>query len=177
MPSLCAARSRGTVGDRGGWEGLVRKYNGSLYAVARSFRLDQATIDDAVQTTWLRLVEHLETLREPEAVGAWLMTTLRRHISSILRSRRCCVVGLDGADLPDPDRSPEEKVTACDRDARLRAALGRLPVRDRQLLTLLMVSSMPTASSSWRSRSAASARPGPAASIGSATNWTRSAST
>ncbi len=131
------------AGDRGGWEGLVRKYNGSLYAVARSFRLDQATIDDAVQTTWLRLVEHLETLREPEAVGAWLMTTLRRHISSILRSRRCCVVGLDGADLPDPDRSPEEKVTACDRDARLRAALGRLPVRDRQLLTLLMVSSSP----------------------------------
>ena len=51
---------------------------------------------------------------------------------------------MDGADVPDPGRSPEEEVTAGDRDARMRAALRRLPARDRQLLALLMASRRPS---------------------------------
>jgi RNA polymerase sigma factor (sigma-70 family) len=133
------------AGDRGAWEELVRRYHGSLYWVARSFRLDQATSDDVVQTTWPRLIEHLDTLRDPSGVGAWLMTTLRRHIISVLRGRRRepHLLGLDNADVPDPGRSPQDEVTACDRDTRVHAALRRLPVRDRQLLVLLMASPSP----------------------------------
>jgi RNA polymerase sigma factor (sigma-70 family) len=132
------------AGDREAWENLVRRYNESLYRVARSFRLDQAICDDVVQTTWLRLVEHLGALRDPGGVGAWLMTTLRRQILSVFRSReRLFPVGLDGADVPDPGRSPEEEVTVSDRDTRLRTAVRRLPVRDQLLLALLMASPSP----------------------------------
>jgi RNA polymerase sigma factor (sigma-70 family) len=132
--------------DCDSWEDLVRRYNGSLYRVARSFRLDQSATDDAVQTTWLSLVEHLGTLRNPDGVGAWLRTTLRRHITSMFRSRGRGpgFVGLDGLDIPDPGRSPEDEVTAADQGARVRAALGRLPARDRQLVTLLMDSARPS---------------------------------
>ena len=134
------------AGDSDSWDRLVRRHNRSLYCVTRSFRLDKAAAEDAVQTTWLRLVEHLGTLREPDRVGAWLVTTIRRHIISTFRDRARgpYLVGLDGTDVPDPARSPEEEVTAGDRDARMRAALRRLPARDRQLLTLLMATRRPS---------------------------------
>lgn len=133
------------AGDRDAWEKLFQLYNPSLYCIARSFGLDQPTSDDAVQTTWLRLVEHIGTIREPSAIGAWLMTTLRRYIISLLRSRARGphLVRFDGKDVPDSRRSPEEEVTMRERDARLHAALRRLPVRDRRLLVLLMASSSP----------------------------------
>ncbi len=130
------------AGNSESWDSLVRRHNGSLYCVARSFQLDKAAADDAVQTAWLRLVEHLGTLREPDRVGAWLVTTIRRHIMSTFRGPN--LVWLDGADVPDPGRSPEDEVTASDRDARVRAALQRLPARDRQLLTLVMASRRPS---------------------------------
>jgi RNA polymerase sigma factor (sigma-70 family) len=130
------------AGDSESWDDLVRRHNGSLYCVARSFQLDKAAADDAVQTAWLRLVEHLGTLRDPDRVGAWLVTTIRRHIMSTFRGPN--LVWLDGADVPDPGRSPEDEVTASDRDARVRAALQRLPARDRQLLTLVMASRRPS---------------------------------
>ncbi len=130
------------AGDSESWDNLVRRHNGSLYGVARSFRLDKAAADDAVQTTWLCLVEHLGTIRDPDRVGAWLVTTIRRHIMSTFRGPQ--LIGLDGTDVPDPGRSPEDEVTAGDRDARVRAAVRRLPARDRQLLTVLMASRRPS---------------------------------
>jgi len=134
------------AGDSDAWDRLVHRHNGSLYWVTRSFQLDKAAAEDAVQTTWLRLVEHLGTIREPDRVGAWLVTTIRRHIISTFRDRAHAphLVGLDGTDVPDPGRSPEEEVAAGDRDARMRTALRRLPPRDRQLLTLLMASRRPS---------------------------------
>jgi RNA polymerase sigma factor (sigma-70 family) len=134
------------AGDHDAWENLVRRYSGSLYGVARSFQLDKTATDDAVQTTWMRLVEHLGTLRDPDCVGAWLRTTLRRQITSTFRSRGRGphLIGLDGADVPDPGRSPEDELMAGDRDVQVRTALGRLPVRERQLLTLLMASPRPS---------------------------------
>jgi RNA polymerase sigma factor (sigma-70 family) len=131
------------AGDSDSWDSLVRRHNGSLYGVARSFHLDKAAADDAVQEAWLRLVEHLGTIRDPDRVGAWLVTTIRRHIISTFRHGPQ-LVGLNGDDVPDRGRSPEEEVTAGDRDARMRAALRRLPARDRHLLALLMTSRRPS---------------------------------
>ncbi|MGP0023485.1 MAG: RNA polymerase sigma factor [Streptosporangiaceae bacterium] len=134
---------RALEGQPDAWETLVGHYQGYLYRVARSFRLDKPTCDDVVQTTWLRLLEHASTVRDPGRVGAWLVTTLRRHIFSVLRSHGpgFAPAGLGVMDLPDPGRSPEQEVTASDRAARISVALRRLPAPDRELLALLMDSS------------------------------------
>jgi RNA polymerase sigma factor (sigma-70 family) len=132
------------AGDGESWDSLVRRHNGVLHYVARSFRLDKNATDDAVQATWLCLVEHLGTLRDPDRVGAWLVTTMRRQVMSTFRGHGPQLTGLDGTDVPDPGRSPEDEVTAGDRDARVRAAVRRLPARDRQLLALLMASRRPS---------------------------------
>ncbi len=57
---------RAAQGDQRAWQGIVEEYSGLVWSVARGFRLDEAQMADAVQTTWLRLVEHLAEIREPE---------------------------------------------------------------------------------------------------------------
>ena len=171
--TLCTVRR---PEDASAWEELVGRYTGMLYAIARSYGLDPATSGDAVQTTWLRLVEHLGALREPSAVGGWLATTVRRQCLVLVRNRRRELPVEQAEELypPDTDHSPENEVVARDRDAQVRAAFHRLPVKDRRLLACLMVS----ARSSYAARppgliclSAALGRPGRAASSDFAANW------
>ena len=59
-------------GDQRAWDQLVERYTGLLWSVARAHRLDAAEAADVVQTSWLRLVEHLDKIRTPAGVGAWL---------------------------------------------------------------------------------------------------------
>ena len=134
------------AGQRDDWEVLIRRHQAYLFRVARSFRLDEATCEDAVQTAWLRLIERASTLRDPDSVSSWLVTTLRRHIFAVFRSRGRApeLAGPSIADLPDPGRSPEQEVTAKDQSRHVSAALRRLPARDQNLLTLLMDSPSPS---------------------------------
>src|SRR5262249_42929137 len=77
--------ARVQAGDEAAWEVLTDRYTGMLWSVVRGMRLSHADAADAVQTTWLRLVESLGNLREPERLGAWLATTIRREALAILR--------------------------------------------------------------------------------------------
>src|SRR4051812_7204185 len=85
-------------GDQAAWNRLVDRYNGLVWSVARSFRLSPADASDVVQTSWLRLVEHLGRLQEPERVGSWLATTARREC---LRTLRQSARQLPTEELPD----------------------------------------------------------------------------
>ena len=57
-------------GDRQAWNALVAQYNGLVWSVARAHRLGDADAADVVQTTWLRLVEQLDRIRNPEGVAS-----------------------------------------------------------------------------------------------------------
>lgn len=72
-------------GDEDAWHQLVDRFAPLVWAVARANGLDHASAADVHQTTWLRLVENLDRLREPAAVAGWLVRTAR-HES--LRVRR-----------------------------------------------------------------------------------------
>lgn len=79
----CLARS--AEGDQVAWGRLVTRFTPLLWAVARAHRLSDADAADAVQGTWLRLVENLGRIRDPQRVGAWLATTCRRECLSAIR--------------------------------------------------------------------------------------------
>ena len=130
------------TGERQAWEELVGRYNGMMYGIARSYGLDLSASGDVVQTTWLRLVEHIGTLREPRAIGGWLATTVRRQCLLIVRNRQreLPIEQADGLRTLDSDPSPEGEAVARDRDARVRVAFHRLPAEDRRLLGCLMIS-------------------------------------
>ncbi|MBA3525091.1 MAG: sigma-70 family RNA polymerase sigma factor, partial [Geodermatophilaceae bacterium] len=85
---LTALVQRAALGDQSSWNTLVDRFTGLLWAVARSHRLDTVDAGDVVQTTWLRLVEKLDRIEDPERLGGWLATTARRECLAVLRRRQ-----------------------------------------------------------------------------------------
>ena len=61
------------------WETLIERFGGLVAAIARRCRLSDADVAEVCQTTWLRLVENLDRIEQPERLGAWLATTSRRN--------------------------------------------------------------------------------------------------
>jgi RNA polymerase sigma factor (sigma-70 family) len=88
-PSDPAALLRAaTAGDQRAWSELVARHSASIKAVARRHRLGAASQDDVVQRTWLRLVEHIDSVRDPAALGGWLTTVARHECLRVLASFR-----------------------------------------------------------------------------------------
>src|SRR4051795_5305810 len=132
-------------GDQAAWHGLVDRYNGLVWSVARAHRLSTVDASDVVQTPWLRLVEHLGRLQDPERVGAWLATTARRECLRTLRlSAR--QVPTEAEQLPDPgtDVPLDAGLLAGERDRALWTAFGGLSERCQVLLRILVADPPPS---------------------------------
>jgi RNA polymerase sigma factor (sigma-70 family) len=139
--------SAAAAGDQQSWDLLVARYSGLLWGVTRAHRLGTADAADVVQTTWLRLVEHLPQIRNPEGIGSWLATTARRECLGLLRSGARCQPSEEMELLVDAGAEHAELDSAlltAERDAELWAAFNRLPTRDQALLRLLAVDSPPS---------------------------------
>jgi RNA polymerase sigma factor (sigma-70 family) len=134
-------------GDQRAWDQIVERYSGLLWAVARAHRLSAADGADVVQTTWLRLIEHLPQIRNREGIGSWLATTARRECLRLLRSGARCQPSEEMQLVIDAGADHAELDSALlteERDAELWAAFSRLPARDQALLRLLAVDSPPS---------------------------------
>lgn len=125
-------------GDREAWNALVVRFNGLIWGIARAHRLGNADAADVVQTTWLRLVEHLDTIRNPEGVGAWLATTARHECLRVLRVGQRHVL-TDGFDLTERATDPavDARLLTGERDATIWRAFSELGERCRRLLRIL----------------------------------------
>src|SRR3954453_9588602 len=75
------------AGDAAAWDALVERSLPLVTAVIRRLRLSPADADDVNQTVWLRLVEHLDGLREPRALPGWLATTGRPEGLRVIKRR------------------------------------------------------------------------------------------
>lgn len=132
-------------GDQSAWDRLVDRYSGLLWAVARAHRLSAADAADVVQTTWLRLFEHLPEIRNPDGLGAWLATTARRECLRTLRRSARCEPSEEIDTLAGHD--PEELDTSllqAERAAGLWAAFEQLSASDQALLRMLAADPAPS---------------------------------
>jgi RNA polymerase sigma factor (sigma-70 family) len=121
---------------------LVESYSGLLWAIARGHGLNDSDASDVAQTTWMRLLENLTRIEQPERIGAWLATTARRECLRVLRNAKRGVL-VDDQDerlhLSDPVDLPlESRLLAEERDEALARAYAMLPTRCRVLLVLLV---------------------------------------
>jgi RNA polymerase sigma factor (sigma-70 family) len=138
---------RARAGEAAAWDALTARFTNLLWSIARGMRLDEADAADAVQTTWLRLVERLDAVRDPEHLASWLATTVRRECLSLLRrGRRAVPVGDDDLLVPAQGGAPtpEEALLTAERDAVLWRAFERLTARCRSLLRILMADPPPS---------------------------------
>ena len=109
-----------------------------LYRIAYAWCHDAALADDLVQETLSKAWARRAQLREEAALKAWMVSIMNHCWLDHLRSRRDFDDVEDWEDtLESGDDTPEaccnrEQVIAC-----VRAAVARLPLGQRQVLTLV----------------------------------------
>ena len=128
------------AGDPAAWDQLVEAFSGLVWSVARGHGLYGAEAADISQTVWLRFVEHLHRIRQPERAGAWLATTARHECLRVLRRRGRT---LAMADVPEQldgarDADPGAVVLAAEDHELLMAALQDVSGPCQTLLRLLI---------------------------------------
>lgn len=128
-------------GDAAAWTALVDEFLPLVHGVIRRYRLSPADAADVNQTVWLRLVEHLDDLRDARALPGWLATTARREAWRAVESgRRTTATDPQGPALDAvPDDHEVDEVLLRDELGRaVRAGLAELPAQRRRLLEMLM---------------------------------------
>jgi DNA-directed RNA polymerase specialized sigma24 family protein len=71
--SITALVTAAGEGDQLAWNDIVDRYSPLLVGVLRHCQLTSVETEDVAQTVWLRLVEHLDSLREARALPMWII--------------------------------------------------------------------------------------------------------
>jgi RNA polymerase sigma-70 factor (sigma-E family) len=113
---------------------LFSLYHRQLVGFAMLLVDDRATAEDVVQDAFLALHRRWTWLRDQQAAYEYVRTAVLNGSRSQLRRRK---IRVDRAQQPDPDQ-PSAEATAEDHAERaaVRAGLGTLPRRQREVLVL-----------------------------------------
>jgi len=155
LPLVAKARQ----GDYEAFEALVAKYQRWLFTVAARILRREHDAEEAVQQTFLSVIEHLKDFREESAFRTWLTRIVTNHALALLRKRAVRdAVPLredhrdDGyADVPHPSyvaqwrETPEEIASRRETRALLDAALEELDDKYRLVFLLRDVEGLSTA--------------------------------
>ena len=129
------------AGDAEAWNDLVRRFLPLVRAVINRVRLSPADAADVNQTVWLRLVEHLDDLRDARALPGWLATTARREALRAIDVKRR-IIPVDplesGLERIASSGEIDDLVLAAERAQAVRDGLAELPAQRRRLLQLLV---------------------------------------
>jgi RNA polymerase sigma factor (sigma-70 family) len=136
LPALVTAAQQG---DETAWNALVEQFAGLVWHVVRGFRLSNASAEDIYQTTWLRLTEHLDRIRQPESLGGWLARTARNEcLRAVKLSGREDLRGDLDVDLIDRSVQISHGIEQLASNDILWKAFGALSESCQQLLRLLI---------------------------------------
>jgi RNA polymerase sigma factor (sigma-70 family) len=128
-----------TRGDGQAWESLVERLTPTLRGVVRGYRLNAADTEDVVQAAWTSAFANIDRLREPEAIGSWLIVIARREALRLLDRGRRQVLVEEPRYLDERDYSaPESALIEAEQRQAVHAAVDRLPERQRTLLRALL---------------------------------------
>lgn len=129
-------------GEREAWNWLVERYAPLVMGVASRYRLRAEDAADVSQGVWLKLVEHLDDIREPLALPGWIVTTTSREALRVLKSRQR-TVEVDPQtgqmlEAASDAGSLDDELLRDERHHALREGLRELRPRQRDLLVLLL---------------------------------------
>jgi RNA polymerase sigma factor (sigma-70 family) len=132
---------RAANGDPRAWQTLVDRYGRLIWSVTRDFKLVESDAADVFQTTWMRLIEHIDRIEHADRVGSWLAATARNECLRSLAARKRLVLAHEDDPFDGPARhEPEvdEALLAAERAAGVREAMTQLPRRWQRLMEMLM---------------------------------------
>lgn len=128
------------AGDLQAWNRIVDQYARLIWSITTRFKLSESDAADVVQTTWMRLIEHIHRIEQPARVGSWLATTARNECLRHVAAHKKIVLvheddEFDGADNYEPD--VDEALLADERAQDVREAMAHLPPQWQRLMELL----------------------------------------
>jgi RNA polymerase sigma factor (sigma-70 family) len=133
------------AGRRESLNEIVVELSPLLWQVARAQGLDHEAAQDAVQCTWLSLLRHLDQIRTPIALTAWLVTATKREAWRARAAHRA-EQPVDRnlmTDMADPQPIPEESVLLAERHHDVWQAVRTLPRRCQELLHVVAFTHRP----------------------------------
>jgi RNA polymerase sigma factor (sigma-70 family) len=139
-------------GDAMAWNMLVHRYQRLIYAIPRRAGLDEDQAAEVFQTTFTKLLEHLDRIRQPASIHAWLVTTARRETLRLLREQHAQLsfTPMDDPEsthntetIPDDRPLPDETIEELEEQHFIHTAVITMGERCRRLLTLLYYRSDP----------------------------------
>jgi RNA polymerase sigma factor (sigma-70 family) len=110
-----------------------------VWSVARGFRLDDATAKDVSQTVWLKLIENVDSISDPERLPGWLVTTCRREALRVSNTQGRDVPTVFEYDLEDPNPPLEDVLVDEEEQRFVVQAFGSLDGLCQQLLRLMII--------------------------------------
>jgi RNA polymerase sigma factor (sigma-70 family) len=123
---------------------LIAMLTPILWNTVRAQRLNAASTEDVLQTTWLALVNNAEKIAEPRAVLQWLIVTARREAWRVGRGQqRQAPQELTDDDFVSTEESPESLTLRTDSQRLLWTHIAELPDRCRQLLRVIAFADRP----------------------------------
>lgn len=130
-------------GDDAAWRELISRYQGLIFSVPRRMGLSPEASADVFQCVCVLLYQRLGSIRDPNRLGGWLLTTASREaIRASRRAKRTVPIesgredaaGSTENDLPDLRPLADEDREALERAQLLRSALAEMSDRCRTLL-------------------------------------------
>jgi RNA polymerase sigma factor (sigma-70 family) len=130
-------------GDGSAWRELVDHYEPLLRRLARQYRLSGQDMDDAIQLTWLRCLEHIDQITHADRLRGWLATVCRREsLRLATKGRREIALGEQSVtrlvDDGQEERDPGAEMARRDAHDRLSRAIRALPQKQQLVLTELL---------------------------------------
>lgn len=130
-------------GDSSAWCELVDHYEPLLRRLARQYRLSGQDVDDAIQLTWLRCLEHIDQITHADRLRGWLATVCRREsLRLATKGRREIALGEQSVtrlvDDGQEERDPGAEMARRDAHDRLSRAIRALPQKQQLVLTELL---------------------------------------
>lgn len=122
------------LGERPAFEELIGRWNPPLWKYARRMTGDDDTADEILQDLWLRVLRGLPRLRDGSKLRSWLFGIARRTVMDRWRDKYAAPevsdVDITAIASAAADVDMEEDLAAMEHE------LGRLPVTEREVLTL-----------------------------------------
>ncbi|XVV01742.1 RNA polymerase sigma factor [Actinosynnema sp. CA-248983] len=136
-------------GDQRAWNEIVERYTPLVLSVIYKHRLRPADAADVNQTLWLRLVEQIGQLRDPEALPGWISTTTRNECLRMLRMQQRTqpfdpLADEEHAGSVDVVADLDDEIETAQRFQALRDGFRLLSEQCRELLAKLMTDPPPT---------------------------------
>ena len=118
---------RALTGDQSAWRELVDRLKGVAWKVLYGYDLSTEDRNDAFASTFFRVYERLQSIRDPQKLPGWVATIARNEANTIYRKR---------AKFVPMAEVPLRSVAAADHSERLIQGVISRPIARRRIAPL-----------------------------------------